>query len=265
MSGSVTIGIPHYQAKSLLIPCLRSIRKHSQRHEVTVIVVDNGSKDDSLDYLRNLAWIELIERPEETPANFLTNVFTAWDECIRRCNTDYFITMHADVFIKNDDWLDAFFSRFDESPQVAAVGGWKLTLEPRWYEWQKRIFANLGKRVRGRELRDVEALYGQFPRDYCAMYRVKPIVESDYRFAKPTEFSGGLQISLQLRDGGFEHRMIPLLEMAQNLVHARHGGVAVAGLQLKRKGRQKQAERHVANLFAEPWVQTLYSETQWDE
>ena len=61
----------------------------SAKYDLEVIVVDNGSRDESLAYLRRLPWIRLIERPEERPTNWPLNVFTAWDRGLRwrRANT----------------------------------------------------------------------------------------------------------------------------------------------------------------------------------
>ena len=63
--------------------CLRSIRRYSGAYNLEVLVVDNGSKDGSLEYLQSLDWIRLIERPDESHANWPTNVFTAWDTGVR--------------------------------------------------------------------------------------------------------------------------------------------------------------------------------------
>src|SRR5687768_671659 len=63
MSGPlVSIVMPHWQVKPFVTLCLRSIRKYTRDVPYEVIVVDNGSKDESLDYLRGLPWIRLIER-----------------------------------------------------------------------------------------------------------------------------------------------------------------------------------------------------------
>lgn len=265
MTGTVTIGIPHWQIKPLVMPCLRSIRKHSRKYDVKVIVVDNGSRDESLDYLRGLNWIKLIERPNESPANWPRNVFTAWDAAIKQCETDYFVCMHSDVFIKHPQWLDPFFKRFDDSPNVAAVGGWKLNLEHPLYAWQKQFFGKLLDDIKGKKHRSVDALYGHFPRDYCAMYRVKPILENGFRFTAKAEFTGGLQIIKQLWGAGLEHRMIPVPELAKYIVHVAHGSAAFAAeVSLKHTRSQKAVEKRVAKLFAEQWVKDLYSETQWD-
>ena len=272
----VTIGIPHWQVKPLLAPCLRAIRKHSRAHDVKVIVVDNGSKDESLDYLRGLKWVQLIERPFESPANFPGNVFSAWDEAIKHCDGEFFITMHTDVFIKSDKWLDAFFKRFDNAPHdVAAVGAWKLTLESPFYAWQKQFFQNFGKRIRGKPLRDVVKLHGKFPRDYCAMYRARAILENDLSFSRGcgVGFGGGLYIWRQLREKGYAHKMIPTTEMAKYMVHIDHGSSAFAEeLQLHRAQKtfarrqsQRKVERRARELFNETWVRELINDAELDK
>jgi len=50
----VSICIPHWQVKELATLCLRAIRKFTKNIPIEVIVVDNGSQDESLDYLRGL-------------------------------------------------------------------------------------------------------------------------------------------------------------------------------------------------------------------
>ena len=57
---AVTILIPHFQTLELIRLCLRSIRMMTGG-EYRVVVLDNGSQDASLDYLRSVPWIELVE------------------------------------------------------------------------------------------------------------------------------------------------------------------------------------------------------------
>ena len=67
----VTILIPNYKTLELTKLCLRLIRKHTDLNLARVVVIDNDSQDESLEYLRTLKWITLIERkhiPGETPA-----------------------------------------------------------------------------------------------------------------------------------------------------------------------------------------------------
>ena len=124
----ITVCIPHWQVRDMMSICLRSIRKHSAKYDLEVIVVDNGSRDESLDYLRSLPWIRLIERPEENVSNWPANVFTAWDVGLRACTGEYFVTMHSDVFVREEEWLDPFLAEIVDKPQVAGVGVFRVEI-----------------------------------------------------------------------------------------------------------------------------------------
>ncbi|MFN8644897.1 MAG: glycosyltransferase, partial [Candidatus Binatia bacterium] len=57
---SVTLLIPHFQTLDAIRLCLRAIRRYTEPPP-RVLVLDNGSADGSIDYLRRLAWIECID------------------------------------------------------------------------------------------------------------------------------------------------------------------------------------------------------------
>src|SRR5262249_33993144 len=118
----ISVCIPHWQAEVYMQLCLRAIRKHSRAYDLEIIVVDNGSRDRSLDYLRSLPWVRLIERPEEGPGNWPTNVFTAWDRGLTAATGEFYLTMHSDVFVRSDHWLDPFLREMAAGPRVAATG-----------------------------------------------------------------------------------------------------------------------------------------------
>jgi hypothetical protein len=248
--------------------CLRSIRKHSRKYDLEVIVVDNGSHDDSLDYLRSLSWIRLIERPQETVSNWPANVFTAWDLGARAAAGEFFVTMHSDVFVKHDRWLDPFLREIDVAPQVAATGAWKLTLEHPLYMLQKRVVGSFLagiKRLAGRTARG-SFREGHYPRDYCALYRSAVLVEHNLTFCpSDTTITGGYSIAQQLWARGYQTRMIPLWEMAGNIVHVAHGTAAVSGEKpLRHRSAQRKAEKRARALMTQDWVEQLRRETQLD-
>ena len=122
----VSICIPHWQVRKYMTLCLRSLRKHSRNENLEIIVVDNGSRDDSLDYLRSLDWIRLIERPEEVHTNWPLNVFTAWDRGLEEARGTFYLTMHSDVFIREDGWLDPFLREMEKSETDRRVGGLEI-------------------------------------------------------------------------------------------------------------------------------------------
>lgn len=270
----ITICIPHWQVNRYISICLRSIRKHSRKYDLDVIVVDNGSKDESLDYLRSLEWIRLFERPEEVHTNWPENVFTAWDFGIQHAFGDYFITMHSDVFVKADDWLDPMLRETNHDPQVAAAGAWKLHFENPIYAFQKRIIGYALKRLKTiLGLRKyVEWKTGHYPRDYCAMYRKNVILDNNLQFlpikGKNGGYSkgGGYSIALQLWDAGYITRNIRIREMADKVVHIAHGTAAIAEEKpLSYKKKQQKLERKVADLMKQPWIKDLETDISLDE
>jgi glycosyltransferase involved in cell wall biosynthesis len=265
----ISICVPHWQVLEYIQPCLRSIRKHSRGDDVEVLVIDNGSKDASLEYLRSLSWIRLIERPEEVHTNWPANVFTAWDRGLREARGEYYVTMHSDVFIKRDGWLQPLVRELERSPQNAASGTWKLEIENPIYAAQKRItglasaaFKSLLGRKPAAGLRQ-----GHYPRDFCAMYRRDVLLEHDLTFQCIFgNRGGGYSIARQLWERGYQMGLVPVREMASYIEHVAHGTAAVRGEKRLRHARtQRRTESKVAGLFAEPWIQALASDTSLDE
>jgi hypothetical protein len=267
-SPAITVCIPHWQVRDMMSICLRSIRRHSRDYNLEVIVVDNGSQDDSLDYLRSLSWIRLIERPDERPTNWPANVFTAWDVGVRAARGEFFVTMHSDVFVKQNGWLDPFLRELAAAPRAAAAGAWKLSLENPLYALQKRVVGSLVagvKRLTGRRARSSFRV-GHYPRDYCAMYRTAAILDHDLTFC-PSDISvtGGYSIAEQLWKRGYETRMIPIWEMARKIVHVAHGTAAVTSDKpLHHRSAQRKAEQRAQALLNSTWVTDLRRQSSLD-
>ncbi len=267
-SPTVTVCIPHWQAEVFIKLCLRSIRRHSQKYSLQVIVVDNGSRDDSLVYLRSLDWIRLIERPQEVHTNWPQNVFTAWDRGLVEATGEYFVTMHSDVFVRRDGWLDPLLREIERSPKNAASGSWKLDLENPLYAWQKRLVGFAGAKARSWVGlgKPVKWQAQNFPRDYCAMYRSRVVREHGLTFRGINGYTGGgYSISRQLWDAGYQTPVFPVREMAQNVFHVAHGTAAIAPeKRLRHARKQKQTEHKVARLLCSEWIQDLASDDRLD-
>ncbi len=266
----ISVCIPHWQAELYMTLCLRSIRKHSAKYDLEVIVVDNGSRDESLSYLRRVPWIRLLERSEERPTNWPTNVFTAWDLGLTVATGDYFLSMHSDVFVRSDDWLDPFLREIAVGPAVGGTGSWKLEIEHPLYAWQKRTIGygiaklksaiGIGKRVEWQQQ--------NYPRDYCALYRRQVLVDHGLTFCGKT--GGGISIARQLWNAGFSTPLFPVREMAKCVYHIAHGTAAIAPeKRLNHARKQKQTERKLARLIEANWIRALQidwtlDEREWD-
>ena len=269
MSGqpTITICIPHWQVLDYIKACLRSIQKHSGRYNLDVIVVDNGSRDESLDYLRSLDWIRLIERPEEVHTNWPMNVFTAWDCGFAASQSRYYVTMHSDVFVKRDGWLDPLIREIERDENIAASGAWKLDIENPLYALQKRVVGYSTGRIKqllGRK-KAVRWKQGHYPRDYCAMYRRTAMAEHGLTFRPVHGQGGGYSVARQLWDAGYSMGMVPTREMARNVFHVAHGTAAVKPeKRLNHARAQKKVEEKVGGLFRERWIRDLLLDDSLD-
>jgi hypothetical protein len=270
---NVSICIPHWQVKHYITLCLRSIRKYSQKYNTQVIVVDNGSNDESLDYLKSLNWIVLLERPEELHTNWPHNVFTAWDYGLQHAVGDYYITMHSDVFARAHDWLDPMLREISYGPHVGASGAWKLHIEHPLYAFQKRVTGFGIKKIKQAlgMRRNVEWKIGHYPRDYCAMYRRDVIVNNGLQFTPiqgpdvALASGGGYSIAKQLWNAGYETRMIPTEEMRTKVAHIAHGTAAVRKEKpLRHKKKQKKLESRTAKFLSAKWIQEIENDSSLD-
>ena len=114
IKGKATICIVNYKTLDFTRLCLRSIRKFTN-YPYEVIVVDNNSGDASLEYLRSLGWIRLIERrsePDEQGGGFAHGAGLQLG--LENCNTEFFVSMHSDVFIQKANWLGDLISYFED-------------------------------------------------------------------------------------------------------------------------------------------------------
>ena len=97
--------IPNYKTPELTRICLRLIRKYTDMSRIKVVAIDNHSGDDSLDYLRSLDWITLIERQpadDDTPP---LSHSRALDMALARVDTPYVLSIHTDTFMHHPGWL----------------------------------------------------------------------------------------------------------------------------------------------------------------
>ncbi len=265
----ISICIPHWEVPRYVRICLRSIRRHSRKYDTEVIVVDNGSQDESIEYLRSLDWIRLIERTDESRSNWPANFFTGLDCGLKAATGDYFVTMHTDVFVHSDNWLDPFLEQLEGNPAIAGTGAWKLELEHPLYSLQKRVFGYLNyrmKRALGGRKRPIAWKQGHYPRDYCAMYRRQTLIDHDVTFTGINGWvGGGFSTFKQLEAAGQGVSVFPVRTMARGIVHVTHGTAAVrSDHPLNHRRAQLKAEKRVAALFAQPWVQSLEHDASLD-
>ncbi len=132
IQSKATICIVNYKTEDFVRLCLRSIRKFT-RYPYEVIVIDNNSADGSLEYLRGLKWIRLIERDTQNDIGGGQAHAAALDMGLTNCRTEFFISMHSDTFVHKAGWLEELVGYFETMKRllvwVRVKSNWKLNGE----------------------------------------------------------------------------------------------------------------------------------------
>lgn len=221
----VTITIPHYQTEELVKLCLRSIRRHTVL-PYRVVVVDNGSTDGSLAYLRSVAWITLIERNGENIKPGAWAHGSALDIGIAHTDTEFFLALHSDVFVKRAGWLGPLLAPFQHTTAMACVGAGKLEVPSFFRKALKRVEARWQRALgTARSGIGTSRAPAEYVRTTCALYRTGVIKKEDLSFLPRDEqgWTSGQGLFYALTERGYETRFLSPQELGKEIDHLNHG------------------------------------------
>lgn len=127
-----SIIIINYQTPELTDQCLRSLEALPNQNEREIILIDNASPDNSVDYLESRWQNKITFIKNETNLGFAG----ANNQGARQAKGEYLLFLNSDTIINND-----IFSRseeiFNHHPNIAALSP-RLKLETG--QWQKSAF-----------------------------------------------------------------------------------------------------------------------------
>ncbi len=219
MNQPVSIILPNYKTPELTRLCLRSLRKYTPPDAVRVIAVDNASGDASLDYLRSLGWIRLIERTPADIAGMKPALMhtTAMDLAFQQVDTPFVLSFHTDTIVSSPDWLDFLLGEINKSGRIAGVGSWKLEFIPPAKRFGKKleVVENRVKQFLGLKKPEV-----QFLRSHCALYRTDLLRQYTRGFGDGE--SAGKSIHRRLTEAGFTLEFIPPDVLIRYMDHLNH-------------------------------------------
>ena len=223
----VTILVPNYRTPIITRLCLRLLRKHTDAGLMKVIAIDNdsGDGDESLQYLRSLKWIELIERKAVAGESPGASHASALDMALQKVTTPYVMSIHTDTFVLRDDWLEFLLKEIRRDENIAGVGSWKLEVKPAWKLVLKKIeFAiqSLVYPVIGKELiTEGKGKHFHYLRSHLALYRTDLLKKYGVSFGAGEETAGKVLHKI-LEDHGHEMVFIPSIELIRYAVHLNH-------------------------------------------
>lgn len=250
----LTILIPQYKTLKLSKLCLRSIKLFTDLEKVKVIVIDNDSNDQSLEYLRSVNWIKLVERKDiadEPPAEMHAK---ALDIGMEHVDTKYVLSIHTDTIVTSPEWLNFLFSKIEVSDNIAGVGSWKLEHKP-WFKrlakrlehfFQTKIWFPLTKRGSGAIAGLGDNHY--YLRSHCALYRTELIRKYTDGFFDSGE-TAGKALHRKLVEKGYRMLFLQTEKLGKQMKHLNHATMIlnpeIAG---KRTGSPKAYKRIMKEL-----------------
>ena len=264
--GRATICIPNYKTLDFTKLCVRSIRKFT-KYPYEVIVVDNDSRDESLEYLKGLSWIRLIEQRggKELTGSYAEGL--ALDIGLEKCNTEFYIVMHSDTFVKKDDWLTELIGYFGDDGSASCVGSGKIELTPRWRVLLKK--ATDFKALKRKILRDRHALrrFRYHNRTICCIYRTEILRRHKLSFMMDKEqgLTAGQKLYFELLDNGYKTVELPLSIMRQFVIHLAHATQVVNPKEFAlRKTAIKKCNRIIDKVLSLEIIQDILKDESLD-
>ena len=244
MSKDVAILIPHYKTLKMTKLCLDLLKKNTDLAKGELIVIDNGSNDESTDYLKSLDGITLITRDKIEGEKGATAHSNALDLALEKVSSPYFLSIHTDTFVIHPKWLDFLLAQIESEEKIAGVGSWKLEFKP-WYKralkkaekvWQEKVWFPL----RGKNVGDKENYY---LRSHCALYRTEYVRKYTNGFNDGGETAGKV-LHKKLIENGFSMRFLDSDSLSRYVRHLNHATVILnPELQGKSTGKAKQMKR----------------------
>jgi hypothetical protein len=259
----VSVIIPHFQTAVLARLCLRAIRRHTHDVPIEVIVVDNGSKDgESMEYLRSVEWIHLIERTEGIADSPGESHKEALDIGVAASRAPFILSFHTDTIALRSDWLSWHLAQLEASPRIAAVGTYKLEVK----SGIRQVLKDL-ERIWTQRISALSHVGDHRPyiRSHCALYRRDVLESLGLHFVDHSKESAGRTIHFALEDAGYEAKQLSTLETSRRVAHLNHGTmVLVPELGVCRR-TARSGNKRIQDFLLRPEIQSLLREDSLDK
>ena len=207
MACEVTILIPHYQTKDMIKLCLRCIRRFT-RHPYRVVVIDNGSRDESLNYLEKVPWITLLKQGTEN--HLWHSHWQALNTAIAGVTTPYSLLFHSDTIPIRDGWLAFLVTELEHGPYAAAGSRHQRI-------WPNSIESRAGwlvpRAIWARERGIPE------PRSFCTLYSTALLKETGQKFVTHAGEDVNEAVNKNLQNQGKPLLAIPSYILGRYVCH----------------------------------------------
>ena len=268
VKGKATICIANYKTLDFTRLCLRSIRKFTS-YPYETIVVDNDSQDGSLEYLKSLSWIRLIERRSDAgePCGGFAHA-AALELGLENCNTEFFVSMHSDTFAQRANWLTELISYFGNDENVACVGSGKIELAPKWRALLKK--ATDFRTFKRKLLQEPDPIgkFRYYNRTICCIYRTDILRHENLSFLMDRDkgLTAGKKLYFELVDRGYKTVELPPSIMGRFVIHLAHATQVVNPQEfILRKRTVKKCNRLVDKVLSSEVIKNILTDGSLDQ
>ncbi|MBU0755530.1 MAG: glycosyltransferase [Planctomycetes bacterium] len=176
MDPQITVVIANWNGEAYLADCLTALSKQTFK-AFEVVVVDNGSKDGSLDLLaRDFSWVKVITLKENLGFARANNLG------FENCSSPFIATVNNDT-LPEPEWLAALHEAMEANPQVGMAAS-KILLGKEGEELDSvgmLLYPDGMTRQRGRGTRNKDRYEEPeevlFPSACAALYRASMLKE----------------------------------------------------------------------------------------
>lgn len=120
-----TVVIPNYNGIEYLGNCIHKLAEAGKQRDFSILVVDNGSKDGSLEQAQEFERQGIVELVS-LPCN--TGFCGAVNEGIRHCNTEYVLLLNNDTEV-TESFVEELEHFMDSHPRAFGVSSKMLSLK----------------------------------------------------------------------------------------------------------------------------------------
>jgi glycosyltransferase involved in cell wall biosynthesis len=264
--GKATICIANYRTLDLTRLALRCIRKFT-KYPYEVVVVDNDSNDESLEYLKSLKWIRLLERETGSDVSGSRSHSAALELGYENCNTEFFVSMHSDALVRIPNWLTDLVGYFGGDERLACVGSGKLEMTAKWRALLKKATDWRTFKRKLLKTPDPNGKYRYYNRTICCLYRTEILRKEGLSFLTDQErgLTSGAKLYFELIDRGYPTVELPPSVMGRYVMHLSHATqvVNIEEFAIRRRTVRK-TERIIAKALSLPTMQSIIADDSLD-
>ncbi|WP_248798309.1 glycosyltransferase [Pseudomonas sp. MWU13-2105] len=258
-----SIALVNYKTHELTRTCLELLQAALRGTDAPVFVVDNDSNDASIDYLRSLDWINLIERKSLAPEVGSAAHGRALDLALAAVETEYLFLLHTDTFIHDPEVFGLMIRQCSAAADVVAVGcleqlhrgvvrsAWRLISR------FTKHYTRRGLRALGLNARAPSPFREKHLKSFCTLWNTRLIKQHGLHFHM-NGGNPGYELQDRMSELGYRVECIAPRRLFRYLDHIQSGTVAATGGFASNHRRLKMYYRlsrePVAALPASPYL-----------